>query len=180
MVKNPPANAGDLRDAGVISGSGRERWPADRRRQPYQGDTRILCHTDFFFFFANSHLPHLLHGQVDSLPLNHRASQLYKFCLQLIERKQSVNFSYSPCFFFFFFFSPVFLTSSFGPQWETKTTFSIIQVAPVVKNPKCRGRNRGVAKSPPQMRSSVHTHTPLKKNPSMILSQSTGHSITID
>ena len=122
-----------------------------------------------FFFIANSHLPHLLHGQVDSLPLNHWASQLYKFYKFLL---LSV--------FLFFFFSPVFLTSSFGPQWERKTTFSIIQVVPVVKNPKCRGHNRGVAKSPPQMRSSVHTHTPLKKNPSMILSQSTGHSITID
>ena len=146
----------------------------ERDDQQTEGDSPIKGIQEYyviqtFFFFANSHLPHLLHGQVDSLPLNHRASQLYKFYKFLL---LSV--------FLFFYFSPVFLTSSFGPQWERKTTFSIIPVVPVVKNPKCRGHNRGVAKSPPQMRSSVHTHTPLKKNPSMILSQSTGHSITID
>ena len=49
MVKDPAANAGGLRDAGLIPGLGTERCPANRWRQRYQGEIRILCHMDFFF-----------------------------------------------------------------------------------------------------------------------------------
>ena len=41
MVKNPPANAGDMRDVGLIPGSGRSLGPGGGNGNPLQ----------FFFFF---------------------------------------------------------------------------------------------------------------------------------
>ena len=34
VVKNPPANAGDIRDAGLIPGSGRSPWRRGRQPTP--------------------------------------------------------------------------------------------------------------------------------------------------
>ena len=172
MAKDPPANAGDLRDAGLISGSGRERWPADRRRPRCQGETRILFHT--LGFFWPTHISHMscmgrwiLHHWTTGLSRSISfAYNFWKENNQLI----SVTLRVSDL---------IFWASQWERKRERKTMFSIIQVALVVKNPKCRGHNHGVANSPPQM-GLAYTHTHLKINPSMILSQSTGHSITID
>ena len=153
MVKDPPANAGDLRDASLIPGLGTERCLANRWRQRYQGEIRILCHMDFFFL--PTHISHM--SCIGRWILYHWTTGLprpisFAYNLQK-ENNQLISLT-----------CPVSDLIFWASVRERETTFSIIQGALVVKNPKCRVVTMGLQRVPPQVRSSLHTHTPERKS----------------
>ena len=76
MVKNPPANAGDIRDVGLITGSGRS--PGEGNGRPLQSMVSQRVGHDLVTERQPVFLPgesHGLQGLVGCSPWGHRESE---------------------------------------------------------------------------------------------------------